>query len=100
MIERHYFRNQLVKSFDFSFGFCIPGSTNTWEAIYDVPPLRHELIQDMIAKPYETVSDSFYFVGNELIMHNKARYKYVKAPENEIDSSTLEMENLSLVESE
>ncbi|KAH8067221.1 hypothetical protein JL720_12484 [Aureococcus anophagefferens] len=70
MIERHYFRNQLIKSYggaaasetarrapaaarakrrraqgagalraltpppraDFSFGFCIPGSTNTWEA--------------------------------------------------------------------
>jgi len=23
MIERHYFKNKLIKSFDFSFGFCV-----------------------------------------------------------------------------
>ena len=33
MIERHYFRDRLVKSFDFEFGFCIPGSTNSWQAV-------------------------------------------------------------------
>jgi protein unc-119 len=43
MIERHYFRNQLVKSFDFEFGFCIPGSINTWDAVYCMPPLSDEL---------------------------------------------------------
>lgn len=31
----------------------------------------------MIANPHETKSDSFYFVDDELIMHNKASYKYV-----------------------
>lgn len=31
----------------------------------------------MIAHPFETRSDSFYFVDNELIMHNKASYKYI-----------------------
>ena len=30
----------------------------------------------MIARPYETKSDSFYFVGNRLVMHNKAEYAY------------------------
>jgi hypothetical protein len=30
----------------------------------------------MVANPYETVSDSFYFVGDELVMHNKAFYAY------------------------
>lgn len=43
MIERHYFRNQLLKSFDFHFGFCIPSSKNTCEHIYDFPPLSEEL---------------------------------------------------------
>lgn len=77
MIERHYFRDEIVKSYDFTFGFCIPSSVNTWEAIYSMPPLDDDLITDMIANPYATVSDSFYFVGDELIMHNKAEYKYV-----------------------
>lgn len=29
----------------------------------------------MIDSPYETQSDSFYFVNGKLIMHNKASYK-------------------------
>ncbi|TMW67071.1 hypothetical protein Poli38472_012187 [Pythium oligandrum] len=77
MIERHYFRDEIVKSFDFTFGFCIPNSVNTWEAIYALPPLEDELINEMVATPYATISDSFYFVGDELIMHNKAEYKYI-----------------------
>ena len=45
MIERHYFRERLVKSYDFNFGFCIPNSVNTWEAIYDMPPLPADLVR-------------------------------------------------------
>lgn len=78
MIERHYYKNQLVKSFDFEFGFCIPGSVNTWDAVYAVPPLKENLINAMIENPHETRSDSFYFVDDKLIMHNKAAYEYVR----------------------
>ena len=49
MIERHYFRNTLVRSYDFKFGFCIPGSTNTWDAVYSVPPLSEDLIAEMVS---------------------------------------------------
>ena len=78
MIERHYFRDELVKSFDFEFGFCIPGSTNTWDQVYSLPAMSPSLLEDMIQNPYETKSDSFYFVENKLIMHNKASYKYLR----------------------
>jgi len=78
MIERHYFREKLIKSFDFHFGFCIPGSTNNWDAVYALPALSEDLILDMIAHPFETRSDSFYFVEDRLIMHNKAAYKYFR----------------------
>ncbi|XP_049628556.1 protein unc-119 homolog A [Suncus etruscus] len=80
MIERHYFRNRLLKSFDFHFGFCIPSSKNTCEHIYDFPPLSEELINEMIRHPYETQSDSFYFVDDRLVMHNKADYSYSGTP--------------------
>ena len=30
----------------------------------------------MIKNPFETRSDSFYFVDDQLIMHNKADYAY------------------------
>ena len=98
MIERHYFRNRLLKSYDFTFGFCIPGSINTWEAIYGVPPLDEDVLRDMIAHPFDTVSDSFFFVGNELIMHTKARYRYTE--EGRDGDGALELEHLSLVERE
>ena len=76
MIERHYFKDELIRSYDFNFGFCIPGSTNSWEAIYDVPTLEPGLEAAMLASPFETKSDSFYFVGDTLVMHNKAEYQY------------------------
>lgn len=80
MIERHYFREQLLKSFDFEFGFCIPSSKNTCEHIYEFPQLSEDLIREMIVHPYETQSDSFYFVDNKLVMHNKADYSYSGGP--------------------
>ncbi|XP_074529182.1 protein unc-119 homolog B [Halichoeres trimaculatus] len=76
MIERHYFREKLLKSFDFEFGFCMPSSKNTCEHIYEFPPLSEDSIREMILHPYETQSDSFYFVDNKLVMHNKADYSY------------------------
>lgn len=76
MIERHYFKKRLIKSFDFTFPFCIPESTNTWYSEYELPPMDNALINEIVKRPFETESDSFYFVEDELIMHNKARYNY------------------------
>lgn len=130
MVERHYFKNRLLKSFDFDFGFCMPNSRNSCEHVYEMPALTPEegkilfyselnmigmigraviqlpvvmwlifqptlpplvrevsqttysLIsplsteQELIAHPYEIKSDSFYFVENQLAMHNKADYAY------------------------
>lgn len=97
MIERHFFRDRLLKTFDFDFGYCIPHSKNTCEHIYEFPTLPDELskflfnpnldgrkplmtkslsfvaVEEMIANPFETRSDSFYFVENRLVMHNKGR---------------------------
>lgn len=33
------------------------------------------VVNEMIENPYETKSDSFYFVNEKLIMHNKASYR-------------------------
>lgn len=76
MIERHYFCDRLLKSFDFEFGFVMPTSKNSMEHIYEFPALTEEEIQEMIENPYETRSDSFYFVDDVLVMHNKADYAY------------------------
>jgi len=76
MIERHYFRDQLVKSFDFDFGFCPPNTRNSIEHIYEMPEFDSKQIKEMIEHPNETKSDSFYFVDNQLIMHKKAAYAF------------------------
>lgn len=76
LIERHYFKETLIKSFEFKFDFCIPNSINEWETIYELPELDPELKQKMIDYPWETYSDSFYFVEGKLIIHNKAVYNY------------------------
>lgn len=100
MIERHYFKNRILKTFDFEFGYCLPNSKNTCEHIYEFPTLPEDLskwnpgnttkndshfpvaVADMIEHPFETKSDSFYFVDNALIMHNKADYAYNGAEGN------------------
>ena len=78
MIERHYFKDKLLRSYDFDFGFCIPGSTNTWEAIYELPEIKTEKREEIITNPWETKSDSFYFVEGKLVMHHKAEYNYAE----------------------
>ena len=78
MIERHYFKGKLVKDYEFTFPFCIPGSTNTWENIYEMPELTAAEKSDMLASPMKTETDSFYFVGEKLVMHNKAYFSYVE----------------------
>lgn len=77
MIERHYFKEKLIKSFDFNFGAAlIPNSENSIEHIYEMPKISDKIKKQMIESPWETKSDSFYFVENRLIMHNKAQYSY------------------------
>lgn len=76
MIERHYFKDTLLKSFDFNLEFCIPNTRNQWEVIYEVPELDEATLQAIIDSPWESRSDSFYFVEGALVMHNKAEYSY------------------------
>jgi len=76
MIERHYFKNKLIKSFDFSFGFCIPNSRNSWENVYEVPKISSSLYKEMLESPEQTCSDSFYFIDDKLFMHNKAFFTF------------------------
>ncbi|KAM9757849.1 protein unc-119 homolog B-like isoform 2-T2 [Menidia menidia] len=54
----------------------VGATRNTCEHIYEFPQLSESLVRQMVECPYETRSDSFYFVDNRLIMHNKADYAY------------------------
>lgn len=76
VIERHYFRDELLSQFEFKFPFCIPGSTNNWQFVYNLPEIPEDKRQEMIEAPFETRSDSFFFAEGKLIVHNKAAYSY------------------------
>ena len=76
MFERHYFRDQLLQSYDFEMPFVIPNTKNTWEMIYTKPWLNDEWKAALMGSPWETRSDSFYFVNNRLVMHNRAEYSF------------------------
>ncbi|KAF3699518.1 Protein unc-119 -like protein [Channa argus] len=41
--ERHFFKDLLLKTFDFEIDFCIPHSRNTCEHIYCLPDLEPEI---------------------------------------------------------
>ena len=76
MVERHYFRGKVIRSYDFKFGFVIPNSTNSWEFIYDLPQLTPEEEKEIIEAPWEVMSDSFFFAEGKMIIHNRAVYNY------------------------
>ena len=61
MIERHFFRDKLLKTFDFSFGFCIPNSKNTCEHIYEFPTLTNN---EGICK----VTATYFAINSYIIM--------------------------------
>jgi len=41
-------QDKVVRVYDFTFGFCIPNSTNSWEAIYDVPKYTSSQVTDYV----------------------------------------------------
>ena len=42
LIERHYYKEKLVRNFEFKFPFCMPKSKNQCEFVYDMPVLSEE----------------------------------------------------------
>mmetsp|Transcript_17718 Transcript_17718/g.24772 ORF Transcript_17718/g.24772 Transcript_17718/m.24772 type:complete len:189 (-) Transcript_17718:338-904(-) len=76
MVERHYFKGKLVKSWEFKVDFCMPGSVNNWEAMYDLPAMKKDMVDEIVSNKHPSESDSFYFVDGKLVMHNKATYTY------------------------
>lgn len=84
MIERHYFRDRLLKNFDFEFGFCIPNSKNTCEHIYEFPPL------DIDEGQYST---DYLFLLFRMFLFNQSR----STSQNLIDTGTRQIERIACV---
>ena len=76
MVERHYFKERLLKSFDFTFGFCMPKSKNSVEHIYDFPALTEEESKQFFRIRdrkifYLTLLKPYFFMKNKLVHQKK-----------------------------
>lgn len=67
MIEKHFFKDKLLKTFDFDFGFCIPNSLNTCEHIYEFPALSTELSMFLF---FRSTFNSFLLIILILILNS------------------------------
>ena len=54
LIEKHFYEGKMLSEFEFSFQFCMAGSTNTWQYVYQLPQLSEEQQTEMIANPFKT----------------------------------------------
>ena len=54
----------------------MPSTKNSYEVIYNLPEFTQEEKDEMIYSPWETKSDTFFFAGDKLIVHNRAEYNY------------------------
>lgn len=78
IIENHFYKNHKIASFEFTFPFCSPNSKNTWEYTYELPEIKKEFVNDILENGEITKSDTFFFVENEMIMHNKVDYMFTE----------------------
>uniref|UniRef100_A0A023FVM5 Putative photoreceptor synaptic vesicle protein n=1 Tax=Amblyomma parvum TaxID=251391 RepID=A0A023FVM5_AMBPA len=77
MIERHFLPGtNCLRHLTLSSASASPTARTHASTSTSFPSLSQELCDEMIANPFETRSDSFYFVDDKLIMHNKADYAY------------------------
>ena len=77
LVEKHFFKGEVVSTHDFATGFCMPNTENEMEVIYDLPKLDEDKKDDIITSPGETTSDTYIFVENKLIQHQRCKYSYM-----------------------
>ncbi len=78
LVENHYFKKKRIAQYNFDFPFCAPNSINTWEYIYNMPKMNKEDIKEIVEFGEKTSSDTFFFVGDKMILHNKSEYLFIK----------------------
>ena len=79
IIERHYIKDKYIGGFESKFPFCFPQAPSNKEEIIDLNKnngLNNNIKKEMTNNVILHKSDTFCFVENKLIIHNKAIYYY------------------------
>ena len=73
MVEKYFFKGKLLKNYDYTLFSVKSTGINTWDVVFTLPKFSVELQNEMINSPWETTSDTFYFIDERLILHFKAQ---------------------------
>ncbi|CAF0763159.1 unnamed protein product [Adineta ricciae] len=72
--QRVYFKHVIIEEWAFSFGFVIPGSTNTWQSL--IEGAENNMIPANLLNGNVVIETKFYD-GNEEIQSSRVRLLYV-----------------------
>ena len=70
-----YFQDQIAETFEFKFGFVIPGSTNTWQQTIDAAPEEEMIPPESLSGNLVVVTK--FFDDDKFICSSAFRIHYV-----------------------
>eukprot|EP00668_Euglena_longa_P011439 GGOE01013843.1.p1 GENE.GGOE01013843.1~~GGOE01013843.1.p1 ORF type:complete len:148 (-),score=54.27 GGOE01013843.1:231-674(-) len=66
---------QVIEEWQFSFGFVIPGSTNTWSSVIEAAPEGDMLPVEILSG--NTIIETAFYDDKKLLCRNRVRLYYV-----------------------
>ncbi|CAF2331883.1 unnamed protein product [Rotaria sp. Silwood2] len=73
--QRVYFKNTVIEEWEFSFGFVIPGSTNTWQSLIEAAPENQMIPANLLTG--NIVIETKFFDGDLEVSTSRVRLLYI-----------------------
>lgn len=75
LVQTVYFNGQHLEEWNFSFGFVIPNSTNTWQQTIEAAEEEEMIPAELLSG--NIVMETTFYDGDSIIMSQKVRIYYV-----------------------
>ncbi|XP_064384227.1 retinal rod rhodopsin-sensitive cGMP 3',5'-cyclic phosphodiesterase subunit delta-like [Halichondria panicea] len=73
--QRVHFKGKLMEEWNFTFGFVIPGSTNTWQSVIEAAPESQMLPASALSG--NVIIETRFYNGVELVSTSQVRLHYI-----------------------
>ncbi|CAF0774125.1 unnamed protein product [Rotaria sp. Silwood1] len=73
--QRVYFKDTVIEEWQFSFGFVIPGSTNTWQSLIEAAPENQMIPANLLNG--NVVIETKFFDGDLEVSTSRVRLLYI-----------------------
>ncbi|CAM4739588.1 unnamed protein product [Rotaria magnacalcarata] len=73
--QRVYFKTAVIEEWQFSFGFVIPGSTNTWQSLIEAAPQNQMIPANLLNG--NVIIETKFFDGDMEVSTSRVRLLYV-----------------------